>query len=532
MHRDIYLELGGNDDSMTKTWEDYDFWLRLVDRGFIGKLFREPLFWYRRHAAASSAQLINSAGTSVEAISKSVVTRHLNRGKNALRPLTARPRDLYNHADALLGELEAALTATIPPAIPGEQYRRPNLPNMFCPRRWNGKKISILYLVPTFDIGGAEAFDLRIMSCLPKEHYSIVLVGCEHPDGRWSEEFKAVVDETYSLERMAPDRTGREAFIRYLMISKCIDIVVNRNTYDGYELLERRGSVSGQVRFVDLLHLHAYGEDWVRASAPHHDKIDLRYVTSEDLPLYAAKHYGLAPDRFHVLDYGFEPEELPDEATCRARRNNLRDRWQIPRSAFVVGFVGRLTEQKDPVRWLSIAREIAVRCPDAVFLVVGGGELMDQVKATAASLGLAGNVILTDYQRDAADYSAAMDVLMLTSKYEGLPLIVLHALAHGTPVISPDVGGLRWRLTGDAGKVLPSDCSDVVYADAVIDIARVRASDASASESCRMRIRKRFVKDRMRLQLHQDMTSLINALDREKRREDYQLDLMARPILG
>ncbi len=217
---------------------------------------------------------------------------------------------------------------------------------------------------------------------------------------------------------------------------------------------------------------------------------------------------------------------------CRARRNNIRDRWQIPRTAFVVGFVGRLTEQKDPVRWLSIASQIALRRPGAVFLVVGGGELMDRVKAVAAGLGLAGDVVFTDYQRDAANYCAAMDVLMLTSKYEGLPLVVLHALAHGTPVISPDVGGLRWCLTGDAGKVLPANWSDAAYAEAVIDIERLREGDASASENCRQRIRKRFVKDRLRLQLQEDMTSLITALDREKRREDYQLDLMARPILS
>ncbi len=114
MRRDLYLELGGNDESMTETWEDYDFWLRLVDRGYIGKLFREPLFWYRRHATASSAQLVSSTGASIEAISKSVVTRHLNRGRNGLPPLTASPRDLKNHHDVLLGELEAALTATIP----------------------------------------------------------------------------------------------------------------------------------------------------------------------------------------------------------------------------------------------------------------------------------------------------------------------------------------------------------------------------------------------------------------------------------
>ncbi len=534
MRRAIYLELGGNDPTMTRSWEDYDFWLRLVDGGYKGELFREPLFFYRRHAAGCSAQLVQAAAAGVETISQAVIARHVaHKGDTGLRPLASRTAQAQaNETDALLEEMEDALNANVPRGISREQYRRPNLPNMFCPRRWNGEKTTILYLIPYFRVGGAEAFDLRIISCLPKERYSIILVACEQPDGPWYEEFKASGDEIYSLERMAVDRNGREAFLRYLMIGKSVDLVLNRNTSYGYELADKWPLVCQQVRFVDLLHLHGFGEDWVRTSAPYHEKIHLRYVTSEDLPEYAARQYNLTPDRFHVLDYGLEPEELPDEATCTARRHAIRRRWKIPGSAFVVGFIGRLTDQKDPIRWLSIAGEIARRRPGTVFLVVGGGELINRAKAVATNLGLARDVVFTDYQRDAVNYCAAMDVLMLTSKYEGLPLVVLHALAQGTPVISSDVGGLRWCLTGHAGRVLSPNESDAAYADAVIDIARIHASDASASATCRERIEGRFVKDRMRLQLQYDLTSLTTALDREKRREDYQLDLMSRPILG
>jgi len=374
--------------------------------------------------------------------------------------------------------------------------------------------------------------DLRIMSCLPKEHYYIILVGCEEPDGPWYKEFRAAVDEIYSLERMGEDQNRREAFLRYLMIAKCVDIVFNRNTFYGYSLSEKWPLVSRQVRFVDLLNLHAFGEDWVRVSAPYHEKIDLRYVTSEDLPEYAAKQYSLRPDRFHLLDYGLEPEELPDEAACAAMRRAIREKWKIPETAFVVGFIGRLTEQKDPIRWLSIAAKIAQKRPGTIFLVVGGGELMDQTKAAAASLGLARDVVFTDYQRDAIDYCAAMDVLMMTSKYEGLPLVVLHALAQGTPVISSDVGGLRWCLTGQSGSVLPPDASDRAYADAVINVGGIRERDASVATCSREFIRARFTKDRMRHRLETDLKSLTNGLDREKRRENYQLDLMSRPVIG
>jgi len=535
MRRDVYLELGGMDPALTDNHEDYDFWLRLVDRGYVGRLFKEPLFKYRRHSAGRSTHLIKAAGNRARALAESIVARHTaQKPCNGLRPLAGCTSQLSaQQTDPLLGEVETALSEVVPTDITRERYRRPNVPNLFSPEQWNGSETNVLYLIPSFHVGGAEAFDLRIMSCLPKDQYNVILVGCEYPDGPWYEEFQSMVSEIYSLERMALRQSGREAFIRYLMISKCVDIVVNRNTSYGYKLVEQWPLVSKQVRFVDVLHLHAFGKDWVNSSAPYHEEIDLRYVTSEDLPGYAARQYNIKADRFKMLDYGFEPEELPDEKTCANRRDTIRERWKIPACAFVVGFVGRLTDQKDPQRWLSIASEIAHRRPGTLFLVVGGGELMDQAKATAAALGLASNVVFTDYQRDAASYCAAMDVLLMTSKYEGLPLLVLHALAHGTPIVSSDVGSIRSCVSGAAGRVLATGENDLIYAKAVLEVGHLRDSDdVSVGRHCRAVVSTRFVKQRMRQQLQHDFSCLTKVLDRERRRQDYQLNVMSKPILA
>jgi hypothetical protein len=88
---------------------------------------------------------------------------------------------------------------------------------------------------------------------------------------------------------MGDDPNGKMAFLRYLMVAKSVDIVFNRNTCYGYTLAANWPAVSKQVRYVDLLHLHALGNDWVRASAPYHEKLDLRYVITEDLREYAVR---------------------------------------------------------------------------------------------------------------------------------------------------------------------------------------------------------------------------------------------------
>lgn len=524
MRRDAFLELGGQDPALVDSHEDYDFWLRLVEAGYHGVLFREPLFRYRRHDAGISAQRIRRSGGALE-LARSVVARHL-----AARERPPRLRSVgVAKGDELLDRLSGALGDAVPASIPTEHYRRTNLPNLFCPKRWSGEKITVLYLIPGFNVGGAEVFDLRIFSCLPRDRFRVVSVACDSPDGPWYEEFRTAVDEIFCLERMSDDRDGRMAFLRYLMVSKCVDIVFNRNTWYGYDLARDWPEVTSQVRYADLLHLHALGEDWVRASAPYHGKLDLRYVTSDDLPDYAARQYELDPQRFKALAYGFEPEELLGDADLAVLRREIRQEWNIPASAFVVGFVGRLTDQKDPLRWLTIASKIAERDRDVVFLVVGDGELLNDTMAAAAKAGLADKTIFAGYQRQAAQYSAAMDVLLMTSKYEGLPLMVLHSLAHGTPVVSSDVGGIGRCLTPRTGRVVPVDARAETYAAAVIEWRDILRSEMAGH--CRELVASRFAKNQMRRHLVEDLSSLASGLNLETRRKDYQLDLMKRPIL-
>jgi glycosyltransferase involved in cell wall biosynthesis len=528
IRRDVFLELGGNDEAMIHSWEDYDFWLRLAAKGYSGRLFREPLFHYRRHSASISRNVTDGAPGKLEEISRSVVRRHLAAGEGAQLPplISSRPPE-----PGLLETAAEALRAAVPPSIPTERYRRTNLPNLFCPQRWNGEKITILYLIPGFNVGGAEVFDLRIFSCLPRDQFRVVAVACDSPEGPWYDEFRIAVDEIFCLERMGDDRDGKMAFLRYLMVAKCVDIVFNRNTWYGYDLARDWPEVTKQVRYADILHLHALGEDWVRASAPYHGKLDLRYVTSDDLPHYAAREYELDPHRFKALAYGFETEELLNDADLAALRRELRREWNIAESAFVVGFAGRLTDQKDPLRWITIASKIAELDRDAVFLVVGDGELLNATMTLAAKIGLADKTIFAGYQRQAAQYPAAMDVLLMTSKYEGLPLMVLHSLAHGTPVVSSDVGGIGRCLTPRTGRVVPRDAEAEAYAAAVLEWRNILRTDRSIGGHCRELAASRFGKSQMRRHLIDDLSSLASGLNLENRRKDYQLDLMKRPVL-
>lgn len=102
----------------------------------------------------------------------------------------------------------------------------------------------------------------------------------------------------------------------------------------------------------------------------------------------------------------------------------------------IVGFVGRLTAIKRPDRFL----QLAATAPELTFVVVGNGPLHDDTARAAATLP---NVALLDWHDDVALVLSAIDIIVLTSDNEGVPLSLIEAASVGVPVVSLDVGGVR-----------------------------------------------------------------------------------------
>ena len=123
----------------------------------------------------------------------------------------------------------------------------------------------------------------------------------------------------------------------------------------------------------------------------------------------------------------------------------------------LVGFVGRLAPQKG-VRYLLQAAGLA-RAAGAEFhlLLVGEGDEEPALRALIGRLGLNDRVTLAGYRPDVPQVLAALDLFVLPSLYEGLPLTLLEAMAVGRPVIATDVPGNRDPIRhGETGWLVPS----------------------------------------------------------------------------
>ncbi|MGY1410124.1 glycosyltransferase [Luteimonas sp. A611] len=143
-----------------------------------------------------------------------------------------------------------------------------------------------------------------------------------------------------------------------------------------------------------------------------------------------------------------------------------------------VACVGRLVEQKDPATALR-AFATASNARDHVLAVAGDGPLRDALHALASQLGLDGRLAWLGEMRNPYPVMAGADALLLTSRWEGSPNVLLEAMALGTPIVATDCpGGVRELLREVQGDVpnLPIPTDDVPAVAAALE--RVLASSA------------------------------------------------------
>ncbi|MCZ7643854.1 MAG: glycosyltransferase family 4 protein [Planctomycetota bacterium] len=155
----------------------------------------------------------------------------------------------------------------------------------------------------------------------------------------------------------------------------------------------------------------------------------------------AALARGLAPaEKLVVIRNGVALPPAPDAA----RRLAERARLGLPADAPAVGMVARLAPQKGVGAFLEAAKLVLKRRPEALFVLLGDGPLEAEVRARAAALGLdRQRMRILGHVEDAEARYPAFDALALSSLYEGLPYVLLEALAWGVPVVATDVLGSR-----------------------------------------------------------------------------------------
>lgn len=170
------------------------------------------------------------------------------------------------------------------------------------------------------------------------------------------------------------------------------------------------------------------------------------------------------PSKLQVIYNGIDLEEI--EKTAPMSRAQLG----IPEDAFVVGMVGRLSKQKAPDTFVKAAKLIKEKIPNAFFLMVGDGELRDQIEGLINQYELGSSFLITGWVDNPMAYMRIMDVGTLLSRWEGFGLVLPEYMLVGVPIVATNVDAIPDIVQNTENGILVDEDDFIAVSNQIIKL--------------------------------------------------------------
>lgn len=228
------------------------------------------------------------------------------------------------------------------------------------------------------------------------------------------------------------------------------------------------------------------------------DKINLKQsnrvvVNSQQIKDFAIRRFDLDPEKVSVVHNGIDLTRFETVRNSAVRKKLLRNE-----NARVVGTVGRFEPQKDFASFLHVAKRVIEHSPMNVeFILAGEGPLLEEVKQLAHELDIARFFHFLGARDDVHEIMNLMDVFVLTSYKEGLPNVIMEAMASAKPVVATDVGGCRELVEHGASGYLVSHGEVERMADYIVNLLKNKSLAKKMGAAGHNRMVQEFTVSRM-----------------------------------
>jgi glycosyltransferase involved in cell wall biosynthesis len=344
----------------------------------------------------------------------------------------------------------------------------------------------LFFFFPYYQVGGAEKVHADIVACAADGRPWVIFT-CPSKD----QKFKRLFEENarvFDLSAFAHHRYAH--YICLGALSAFINrhpraVVFGSNNVFFYQLLP---SLKKEVRRIDMV--HAFGGEIEIVSLPYVAEIEARVICSrktlDDLKdQYASQ--GVSPHLVSRITFIDNQVTVPDEYPAKQRKARLN-----------VLYVGRGTEEKR----VHLIGEAAYRCQQAGipadFIFVG--EVSDSIAAEHREACTFKGEIADSNELNRI-YDEA-DVLVLASRYEGFPMAIMEAMAHGVVPLTTDVGGISLHVKSGANGLLIKNGDEAGVVNSLVEnierLAEDRASLDNMSRSAYHHARAHFAPPRFR----------------------------------
>jgi len=392
--------------------EDWDFWLRLVANGArVRNISGEYLFNYRIHKDGSL-----SSDTEVKSLADQKAAI-LESNKELLTSVafsfSAKQQSRY---------LRCEPTQTALAQSYNEDY--------------SSKNKTLLLAMPYSLVGGAERLLSGLCKFLVTNEWRVIVITTLEQDkgfGNANNWFTSSTSEFYMLSQFLQPKE-RADFILYLIKSRKPDCLLNTGSRLVYELFPLIKELDNNLCVVDLL-FNIVGH--VDSHIEFKKYMNFALAENQEVYNWYLDKVDWDANKISKITSGIDLDIF-----CPSMRpKTLVDKYDITSSELVIGFSGRLSQEKGPDIFVEIAK-LCEGIQNLRFVMTGAGPMQKDIVTQLKSLPISVKFEFAGLVDDVNQYLDLYDVLILPSRFDGRPLVVMEALACGVPVIASNVGAL------------------------------------------------------------------------------------------
>lgn len=313
-------------------------------------------------------------------------------------------------------------------------------PLVYFPKPAQGRK-RVALVNPHLGPGGAESVLYEIASVLCSDRFETLLLATQSRDDRWFAKWRERVEHVYDLARVIPLERMIAGLYSVISNWRC-DYLVLQNSLYGYAGLPHVRKTLPAIKIIDVIHSVDETWDQIGATAEVASCIDVRVAMSEAVRDGLIRA-GTPASKIRLIRNGVDLERFrPAPVNSSATK--------------VILFAGRLDPVKRPRFVADVARELcSLRAQrDFQFLIAGDGPEGARLGQRVHKLGLDGVFDFRGQVDDLAPLLAASDLLLIPSRSEGVPLVLLEALASARPVVASKVGSIPEVLDSSCGVLI------------------------------------------------------------------------------
>ena len=343
----------------------------------------------------------------------------------------------------------------------------------------------LLCIISAMNTGGAETFLMKLYRKLDRTKFQMDFCVNAPEKGFYDEEIASMGGRIYCIPCKSSDLPGFRRQLTSVVRENRYDYVL-RITASGAGLMDLKLAKKAGASVCVARSSNSGSDGGIKSFLAHRigrllysRYIDVRIAPSDLAAIYTFGRRAYQRGEVRILHNALDPAVYRFDSEARAR---IRETFHIPQDAFVVGHIGRFSQQKNHTFLLEAFASVHRIHPEAILMLVGDGELRPEVTRQVERLHLSDCVRFCGVRSDVPALLSAMDVFAFPSRFEGLGIVAIEAQAAGLPVVCSEHIPIEALLSPETRRVPLSDAAG--WAEALLTAAASETTRDSGPEVC------------------------------------------------